>query len=281
MKSKMKIIAYFKLYFFLFFINNSYSQDIYNYENSLKYAEFLYKTKQYSNAAEEYERLIFLKSDSTTYKIKLVNCFILNQNYQKGIDRINLLYPNNQFPEKVSAKYSDLLILNSDINKLSDFLSNPNKLNYEKQKESGLSLFLLKSDWMKSADFINSQSGAVSKTFSDLSVLNEKALKIKYKNKYLAGGLSAILPGAGKFYTENYVDGFISLMFLAANTWQSARGFQKNGIKSAYGWIFGTVSFGFYISNIYGSAKSARKYNEAKNKAVHLELKNIILSEFD
>ena len=50
-------------------------------------------------------------------------------------------------------------------------------------------------------------------------------------------------------------------------TWQSYAGFNKNGIESGYGWVFGTLATGFFIGNIYGSAKAANTRN-MKNQAI-------------
>jgi len=79
------------------------------------------------------------------------------------------------------------------------------------------------------------------------------------KSEFLAGFLSAILPGAGYIYAGRYGDGITSFLvnalFIAGtvtavtNDWYPAAG------------ITGGIGLPFYLGNIYGSANAARKWN--------------------
>ena len=89
---------------------------------------------------------------------------------------------------------------------------------------------------------------------------------MKYKSRFLAGSLSAIIPGMGKVYSGRWKDGIISLLFVAGTGYQAYRAFNDKGIESVYGWIMGSLSLGFYIGNIYGSAKAARLYNTKQDQ---------------
>ncbi len=63
-------------------------------------------------------------------------------------------------------------------------------------------------------------------------------------------------------------DVVLGFLFIAGTGWQSYSRFKKSGISSAGGWIYGGLSFGFYLGNIYGSVVSARKYNQLHKKRI-------------
>ena len=91
--------------------------------------------------------------------------------------------------------------------------------------------------------------------------------------------MSAIIPGSGKFYTGRWRDGAVAFLFVSLNTWQAYRAFNKNGINSIYGWIFGTISLTFYSANIYGSYKSALNFNKKILNNLHEKTLLIINSD--
>jgi hypothetical protein len=97
---------------------------------------------------------------------------------------------------------------------------------------------------------------------------------IKLKSPFLAASMSAIVPGSGKFYTRDWKDGLIGLLTVGASAYQSVRGFQRRGVSSGYGWVFGGLATGFYFGNIYGSVQSAKRYNKKKKQNIRLKIEN-------
>ena len=95
--------------------------------------------------------------------------------------------------------------------------------------------------------------------------LSDKGLQLKDKSPKLAGIIS-IIPGAGYAYTghkQTAVSAFIVNGLLAYATYSSFR--NKN-----YGMGILTVvfNFSFYLGNIYGATKSAKRYNEQQRKSI-------------
>ena len=115
-------------------------------------------------------------------------------------------------------------------------------------------------------DYVNRMNGAL-----DLAAQGEI---IKLKSPFLAGSMSAIVPGSGKFYTRDWKDGLIGFLTVGASAYQSVRGFQRRGINSGYGWVFGGLATGFYFGNIYGSVQSAKRYNKRKKQNLKLKIEN-------
>jgi hypothetical protein len=97
----------------------------------------------------------------------------------------------------------------------------------------------------------------------------EEILKNKRKSPLLAGLMSAVIPGTGKFYA-GYQGQAISAMvptfiFAAA----AAESYYRAGPKSAQ-FITAASLFGiFYVGNIWGSVLSVKTFYELKNNEIH------------
>ncbi|MDH5753351.1 MAG: hypothetical protein OEZ59_13150, partial [Deltaproteobacteria bacterium] len=95
-----------------------------------------------------------------------------------------------------------------------------------------------------------------------LEALGDEAAEnsLPLKSPWLAGGLSAIVPGTGSFYVGRYREGFLSLfvnaLFIhaAANAWNQGR--------EGLGAVLGTGALAFYGGNIYASVNGAHKHND-------------------
>ena len=102
----------------------------------------------------------------------------------------------------------------------------------------------------------------------DYKELTQQALETKRKSPALAGIMSAVIPGTGRFYSKDWKDGIVSMFFAGAMGFQAYRGFSKSSIKSTRGWIYGGIGFGFYLGNIYGSVQSAKFYNKKSRQGI-------------
>lgn len=99
----------------------------------------------------------------------------------------------------------------------------------------------------------------------------ESKKNIHFKSPAKAAMLSVLLPGAGKAYCGLKQDAFYSFISVALSSFQAYRGFNERGTKSIYGWFSAAFAFSFYSGSIYGSAKSAKKYNQKKIDAFRQE----------
>lgn len=254
-------------FFLILFYKINYCQNIYNAENSLSFALYLYDSKQYDFAAQEFERVIYLSPENYEAKLFLLKSYRYSENYSQGINFINKNY-NSDFkfiPKKIAEEYTKLLLLNGNysetqnfITQFADSLNNKTKINFQ------TFCYLFQQQWDTLYQFANLNKNYLN---SDLYNLSNSVLEIKYKKPLIALTLSTLIPGLGKIYSGAWKDGLFSLVFIATNSWQAYRGFSKKGVKSAYGWIFSSIAFTFYFGNIYGSFQSAKKYNENLNKS--------------
>ncbi len=77
------------------------------------------------------------------------------------------------------------------------------------------------------------------------------------KSPWLAGALSAVVPGLGRVYIGRWPDGLMSFLLVGLTAGLSAQGFHDDGRDSVRGWILGGIAALLYVGNVYGSAVGA------------------------
>lgn len=128
---------------------------------------------------------------------------------------------------------------------------------------------------------------AISATFNDqffllkehqdrLVDLHEELTSRKSKSPFVAGLMSAVLPGAGKYYNGKIGQGTMSLVVSGILGLQAYEGYRKDGPKSPAFLIFGSLFSVFYISNIWGSVVAIRieetSFNETVDETILLHM---------
>ena len=122
--------------------------------------------------------------------------------------------------------------------------------------------FLGEEEWDKANNILNSNRNIIlADAEQRFALLLNEAQTLQRKNPWIAGGLSAIIPGAGKVYTSEWQDGLYSFLYVAFTGYLSYTGFHAEGTSSVKGWIFGSLSATLYAGNIYGSVQSANAFN--------------------
>lgn len=259
-----------------FLLANRYQENYYKPENILRFAEYLYQKEDYLRAASEFQRYLFCSDsipsnrDYIYYKIGL--CYQLGKDFQKSIDYFQkvidyippsayldnsyyqIAYSNfllGKYEESISLSNISFSLLKSDVkkSKLQQLIG----LNYIYQKQ-----------WRKTLDYFSSLKENVKKDTLSVSLIHfaKQGEQLPRKSKFLAGFMSAIIPGTGKMYCHRTTDGLTSLLVLGLTSWQAYEGFHKDGINSVKGWIYGTISAFFYFGNIYGSVVAVNIYNQ-------------------
>ena len=225
------------------------------------FARFLYDQNLFDFAAQEYERLSYIYPQEKTHLIYLLRSYRQLNQYDK-IEKKGQLLPLEN--EEILKEYLLSLAMNDQIDIATlIYKDKKNVLNPTLASHLDLDFSVLKQDW-KEAESKYTHYGFKEEKY--YSIIKE-GLALKHKNPLTAGVLSGIIPGAGRVYAKDSKDGIISFIFIASTAYQSYRRFSSGGIKSAGGWIYGGLSLGFYLGNIYGSVKSAKLFNKnLKNK---------------
>ena len=105
----------------------------------------------------------------------------------------------------------------------------------------------------------------------------------RQKSPVLAGLMSAVIPGAGKFYAGRKDEGIASFFTVGIFAGLTAECWIKKGPKDWRTIVFGTLGSLFYIGNIYGSYMSVGIYNDnlrdAQNSTIvfnlHVPIRNL------
>lgn len=263
----------------LLFPGKGHCQDLFDRANTGVYAGYLFSSRQFALAAEEYERLIFMDRNNPDTRLKLIRSYRLAGNNTAGIRRLYMFYGDSilNMPHLLAREFMTLQILSDSLNIAADFSTRSTTLlPHERIVYNGLNAMLM-GNYEAASEILNPPSSGpnagVPAPVIDLSV---KASSMRFKSPFLAGTLSAIVPGTGKVYTKNTGDGIIAFLFVAGNAWQAYRGFSQSGVNSAYGWIFSTLSASFYIGNIFGSAKAAKVYNRNRKNEIDKQVYDLV-----
>lgn len=251
-------------------------QDLFNLSNSIKYGNYLYFAGEYDLAAREYERAVFLDSTNIQTRIMLLKSYRMLREYKKGISTSRAFYINyGNMPGSVAFETGKLLLGDKQYREAEKLVCLNTKISKDDRLFLLLSDNMLKGDF-KAADSLYQTNISLPVAFiTDYGSILKTVTNFKYKKPVTSVLMSAIVPGSGKIYSGYWKDGVISFIFIAASAYQSYRGFNKNGIKSAYGWIFGSLAFGFYVGNLYGSGKSANQHNSVFNNNINHQVESV------
>ena len=211
-----------------------FTQDLYDREHSQKYAEYLFSSRQHTLAAEEFERLVYFDRNNFSFKYYLIKSYRLSGDINSGIKRIYSFYGSSldTKPQIMATEFVKLELLSDSLSVVSAFIQQNNRV-LPVNKDIIQSCYLLLNGDYNQANLLTENAAGKYHGFpGDIKILSEKAAGIKFKSPVIAAGFSAIIPGTGKFYTKNWADGVVSMLFVVANAWQAYRGFNEHGIKS-------------------------------------------------
>ncbi len=97
-------------------------------------------------------------------------------------------------------------------------------------------------------------------------------VRIPRKSPVLAGVLSALLPGAGQFYTQRPREGATSFLLNGSFIWAMVELF-SHGSEVA-GTLLGFFETGWYSGGIFGAVNDAHKFNRKARKDFVEKLRN-------
>ncbi len=269
--------------FILFIIldlgSSIYGQNLYDENNTQKFADFLFNTQQFDFASQEYERLVFMNNHRTDYKLQLIRSYRLNNQLIIAENRFLDFYKDSLcLLDKARLKiYFAILFSKDEQAKAQQYLNCNSIVDTQAKSFLQTSIYLLDRKWNLANSMIEKDEDLKS-YFGPLAY--NKAFQ-KHKSPFLAASLSILVPGLGKVYTGFWKDGLISFLFVAANSFQAYRSFSKYGVHQTFGWVFGGFALGFYSGNIYGSIRSAKKFNFQSDEKTDNTVKNIIFSGLD
>lgn len=275
MKKKLLILL------ILFKFINAGAQDLYNFENTKKFAEYLAKSGQFDLATREFERLVFMVPQNDTLKTSLLSLYRRSGKYDEAIIRGKQLYPEIYNMISSSAiEYGRILLLKSDFQLAKNFWESNTRIENADKIILSATSDILQDNYKSANEILNTLKPEEHKLAAEYKEIGKQAVEIKRKSPVLAGIMSAIVPGTGRFYSKDWKDGLVSFFFVSTMTFQSIRGFNKSGVNSTRGWVYGGVALGFYLGNIYGSVVSAKGYNKKSHQSIRNKIDNLFNSYY-
>ena len=257
-------------------------QNLLDYSNSLKYADYLFNTNQFNLAAIEFERVVFLEPKDTLSKLKLIQSYRHLTEYKTALERVEKYFPNslNYLPKEFSEEYVRNMLYENQFQKANEFLRDIKTMDIGVRTEYQLGILIMQYLWPEARLFAGENISVLDKTerFDSLYSIIKDGLNANYKSPLLAGSISAIVPGGGKVYTGHWIDALSSFLFVATSTWLTYNSYQKNGFNFS-SVLFGSFALSFYTANIYGSAKSAKRNNQKINQSFRNEAEDILLND--
>ncbi len=208
------------------------------------FADSLYQKKEYYRAISEYQRFLFffpLHPFAFDSRLKIGKAYLAGNDYAAASSYWEKL--KEQFPE---------LQLNSEVNLYHAFSwmdKDSDRLFYYRQKNI-----------KKALDILKPLQITEPRIFSFVNEWENGITNLDEKSPWLAGSLSAIVPGSGSLYTGRYREAlysfFVNFIFLGATLEANRSG------EEAKASILGIFALVFYAGNIYTAINGAYKYND-------------------
>lgn len=228
------------------------SQEAFNYN----FFQFLLKEQAYNLAADYLKS--YNQSDDTLQYCKQLLILKTNKIGDPNFAEIDINHNKNILQNKTEA-----------LRFYNHYNSKPSNYNYKNTINNNYLLFYQaciaayyqdqdnfnKYLQLKSTDTATKNNFFLEESWDKLEtiVLAQEQNSKKKKNKFIATGLSAIIPGLGKAYlgkTSQAISTFTGILLLGSQAWEA---YDKGGIRSPLFIVFGGLSTLFYLGNLYGT----------------------------
>ncbi len=243
----------------------------FSYENRLNFADALFCEGDYIRAFDEYRALLAQVPNDTLrlyagISLRNLSRYDEAEDYFKGLFYFSSLEDEGRC-EFFKTKFvrGDYAFFFADENARPEF---PAKYNRELLKLKYFSLF-----YMRERELPDSAKLTELYDYDEAKNISEfynRARNLPKKNPTTAALLSAAIPGAGKIYTEDYSDGITAFLF--SGLFYGLAAYKFSDGKNWAGALFAGVGLFFHAGSVYGSAVSAKLFNERKE----LEFRNAL-----
>ncbi len=256
------------------------ARDLYSLESTRAFANYLFTKGDWTLAADEYARLLFMTPNDDTVLQRLSQIYRSQGKYPlaKQLFQLHRGQPPMLSTAALEREYLATQLFQGPTGGFTESLGHVRHLGPEEQLRMQIEFAMVNRDWLQARH--NLAEAAPSRWKDVYSETTERVLAFGPKKPWLASAMSVVIPGSGKIYAKNVKEGITSFLFVAAMAYQSYRGFDKQGTKSATGWIYGGLGLGFYVGNIYGAQQSAKNYNRRQLADIHEEVDRIIDSRY-
>lgn len=236
-------------------------------------AKSLQEQKEFLDAIVEYRRFAYFFPDDDRIaqtRFNIGQCYYELKNYSKAILSFEEIAPIVGKSHKLAVqsvfKMSECFQKLNDPGKALNLLMDLTQSTFDIQVKDE-ALYQIGMIYLENASWDNTQQALshiskpnqerfhVSQTLDGLEETNE----IPRKSPFLAGALSAVVPGAGHMYNERYKDALIAFVLNTALIFAAYESFDND--MYAVGGLITLFELGFYSGNIYSAVNGAYKFN--------------------
>ncbi len=250
-----------KFFFKIIFIFSGLVQIQAQSKDSLSaFANSLYQQKQYQFAALEYQRLLFFDASDTFARVQLLKSLNRSGQYRSGIEGFNKYNADISFaPQGEAMQYGLSLLHTQRYDSLYLLLSLNKKINESQRLCFQSSQQLLQGQYLFSYALL-SKNTSNDNTIVQLRDLSNEALNTRFKSPGLAVAMSAIVPGSGQCYGNQWREGLVTLVASLLSGYKVYSDL-KEGRKTS-GVIYGASFSLLYFYSLISAAESAQSYNK-------------------
>ena len=253
--------------------------------NRLKFGNSLFNQQDYLRAATEFKEAL-RSIDNDTLRYRYAYSLYKTGNYTEAADNFKILFFDPVYTDKSRMMFYETNFFSGDYQSFRDLTDQTNYISPRYQKEIDrlkyISYSFDKVPLPDANSFINSFSDSVQ---TQIASFYYSKKNMKTKSPTTAAIFSGLVPGLGKFYTGEIGDGITALLSTAVCAYLAASNFKDK--HEFRGWLFTGLTAFFYAGNIYGSAASAQIYNARirfdfeKEVKVFFEQRNYFLPRMD
>ncbi len=243
--------------------------------NVKKFADYLFCQHDYLRSVEEYKRYLrSVRSDTVRYLIG--EAYSIMGDYPDAASNFKLIAHSPGLGGNARLNYLKAYFQSGDFKEYRNMFDEENIKESDAYYPDALSLynfsFLMgNGELPERQDFLKPFDTRDRKTVGRFYDFKSDP---PYKNPVTAAVLSAIIPGAGKFYTHEYADGITAFLTTGILSYIAYTDFHAG--HKFRGWLFVSLASGFYAGNVYGSAASAQIFNAKLKFDFTQELKDFL-----
>lgn len=251
-----------------------------NAQTKVEYANWLYKQNDYFRAISVYKELLFFSKDPDSvifYQYQIGKAYYRSGKHNNSIAEFASILekPISNELKANCLNYIALNYLNLSLPNQALFYSiEALKIDTPKSAFTTGLIYANLYDWEKAKYYFHLASkSSTNSIVSDLAKENIMLLNtvsnLPRKSPLFSLILSAIIPGAGQFYSEHYVDALQAFTFVGSFAYMSYIAYKYDHSRNKGYFNFGISVFLtsiFYVANLIGAERTATYYNIKQNQ---------------
>lgn len=256
-------------------------ENLFDFEHSFEFAQYLESQKAYQMALDEFKRCDEMNPGKVEVREAILRLCAKNEQPELGLK----LYESWDYhpylvPANLRNQYIGLSFLSRDFDRFERKLKDGLGLKEPEKSRIELHLALYKQDW----DFAYSKFEAfeiqhVMESRETFGPVLDAISTIRYHNP-TQGALLSIVPGLGQAYSKQWGASLGSIALVGVSAFGAQQFLTKKGTGNVFGWACLTTCAFTYSANILGGYKAAKRYNKKQDEKIVSWLDEITVRSF-